>query len=146
MYNFFNPQPMYPQFNPMPNYNQPQFKINQVSNIEEARAFIVDPISTYLFVDYNSGKIYMKKMNNNGLADFYTFTVEQNKQETKINPLDEINQRLLNIENKLGGINVQSLSGNAELNEINSKSNDSVNAKSESAIISKSTGNDERKK
>ena len=136
-----------PYFNPYPNqfqnpygnqFNQPQFITKQVSSIEEAKACLVDPLATYLFVDMNSGKIYMKRMNNNGLSDFYSFSVEQ-PQESKIDPMETINQRLSNIENILGGINVQSIPNSK------SKPNDNANnAKAESGTFQKGSGNDKR--
>lgn len=102
----YNPYTYKPPYNPMA-YNQPQFITKQVSNIDEARAYIIDGINTYLFVDYQNGKIYMKRMNNNGQSEFYPFVMEQTAQtENRSNPLDEINVRLANIEKKLGGMNV----------------------------------------
>lgn len=91
---------MYPQFYPY-NMQQNQFQpmnqmqnafiVRQVTSIDEAKAYIVDAFNSYLFVDFNAGKIYLKKMNNNGLSDFYVFTLNQ---EQKNDPFAEINQRL----------------------------------------------------
>lgn len=133
------------QMNQYQNMNQYQpFITRQVTSVDEAKASIIDPTSTYLFIDSNAGKIYLKRMNNNGLSDFFTFKVEEPVQEKKAtNPLDEINQRLTNIENKLGGIYVKSISDNEEPDTGNSKSNVGKNAKSKSTVISKSSGNDE---
>ena len=138
MYNFGQFGNMFQQF-PQPNnfQNQPQFITKQVTNIEEAKAYIVDPFNSYLFVDINSGKIYMKKMNNNGMSDFYVFSIEEN---VKQDPFAEINRRLDNIENKLGGINVQSISNDAESKSVSI----GTNKKSKSKTISKSSGNDKR--
>lgn len=98
-----NPYNYRPPYNPY-SYNQSQFITKQVSNIDEAKAYIIDGINTYLFVDYQNGKIYMKRMNNNGQSEFYPFAMEQSaQQEQKVNPLDEINLRLASIEKKLGG-------------------------------------------
>jgi hypothetical protein len=92
-------------------------------------------------VDYSSGNIYLKKMNNNGLSDFIVYSPQE---EPKPNdPFIQINERLTNIENKLGGINVQSIS-NAKSND--ATKNDSTNAKSEPSTIQQSSGNDARKK
>ena len=124
---------------------QNPFITRQVTNIEEAKAFIIDPINTYLFIDVNAGKIYMKKMNNNGLSDFFTFGVLENATEKKSDPLSEINQRLINIENKLGGINnVQSVSDDVQSGSINAESNDRTNAETEPTTFSKSSRNDKR--
>lgn len=138
MYNFGQFGNMFQQF-PQPNnfQNQSQFITKQVTNIEEAKAYIVDPFNSYLFVDINSGKIYMKKMNNNGMSDFYVFSIEEN---IKQDPFAEINRRLDNIENKLGGINVQSISNDAEPKSISIGADE----KSESKTVPKSSGNDKR--
>ena len=138
MYNFGQFGNMFQQF-PQPNnfQNQSQFITKQVTNIEEAKAYIVDPFNSYLFVDINSGKIYMKKMNNNGMSDFYVFSIEEN---VKQDPFAEINRRLDNIENKLGGINVQSISNDAESKSVSIGTDE----KSESKTVPKSSGNDKR--
>ena len=126
----FNPGQMYQQIQPQ----TIQFITRQVSNIEEAKACLIDPLSTFLFIDSSCGKIYMKRMNNNGLSDFYVFSVEENRQEMKQDPLEAINKRLENIENKLGGIsNVQSVSNDgSKPNESHAESNVSTNAKTKS--------------
>ncbi len=136
------------QMNQYQNMNQYQpFITKQVTSVDEAKASIVDPTSTYLFIDSNAGKIYMKRMNNNGLSDFFTFKVEEPVQEKKAtNPLDEINQRLTNIENRLGGIYVQSISDDEKSNSGDSKSDVAKNAKSKSSVISEGATDDERKK
>ena len=138
MYNFGQFGNIFQQF-PQPNnfQNQSQFITKQVTNIEEAKAYIVDPFNSYLFVDINSGKIYMKKMNNNGMSDFYVFSIEEN---VKQDPFAEINRRLDNIENKLGEINVQSISNDAESKSVSIGTNE----KSESKTVPKSSGNDKR--
>lgn len=136
MYSFGQFGNMFPQFPQANNFqNQSQFITKQVTNIEEAKAYIVDPFNSYLFVDINSGKIYMKKMNNNGMSDFYVFSIEEN---VKQDPFAEINRRLDNIENKLGGINVQSISNDAESKPVNIGTNE----KSEPKTFPKSSGND----
>lgn len=133
---FQNP---YPQFQNQ--YNMNQFVIKQVTNINEAKNAIINPLSIYLFVDYSNGNIYLKKMNNNGLSDFIVYSPQEEQKPN--DPFIQINERLTNIENKLGGINVQSIS-NAKSND--ATENVSTNAKSESSIIQQSSGNDARKK
>lgn len=127
------------------NYQKSQFMIRQVSNIEEAKSFIIDAFSTFLFVDYNNAKIYMKRMNNNGGSDFYTFTIQEN--QVQLDPLAEINKRLANIENKIGGnYELQSVSDDEKSNAGNATADDESNAKTESPGISKGSGNDSGKK
>ena len=79
-------------------------------------------------------------MNNNGLSDFYVFSVEENRQEMKQDTLEAINKRLENIENKLGGINVQSVSNDAESKSVSIGTDE----KSEPKKKKKSSGNDKR--
>lgn len=99
-------------------YNQPQYITKQVSSIEEARAYIIDGINTYLFVDLQSSKIYMKRLGNNGISEFYVFTAEQS---SNVNPLEQINMRLSNIEKRLGGYT------NVSTNESNESNGTAVN-------------------
>ena len=107
--------PLYqnPQFPNIPTYTPPQFPpqtntsprliCKQVGSIDEAKGAIIDPFSLYLFVDFSTGKIYVKKMGDNGHSEFYSYT--QEIEQKPIDPMDEIRQRLTNIENKLGGHN-----------------------------------------
>lgn len=88
--------PMY-QFPQMPQVNS-----RFVTNIEEAKASMIDGYSTNLFLDTSNGKIYLKKLNNNGLSDFLVYSIEEQK---NTDPLAEINSRLTRIENYIGGQN-----------------------------------------
>jgi len=147
MYNFGQFGNMFQQF-PQPNnfQNQSQFITKQVTNIEEAKAYIVDPFNSYLFVDINSGKIYMKKMNNNGMSDFYVFSIEENVKQA--DPMAEINQRLSNIENIIGGLYDKSISSNesnAKSNGDDSATNDDEISKTKSSDVSAGSANGKRK-
>lgn len=102
------------QFQPQ-QWQQPQITARFVSCVDEAKAVIADPLSTYLFIDRSSGKIYLKRLNNSGLSEFYVYSPEQGAQ-TRKDPIEEINARLANIENYLGGLKNESISGN-ELHE-----------------------------
>ena len=104
MYPFSNQFPSYPVYSN--NYNSfpqsgPRLVCKQVGSIDEAKSAIIDPVSLYLFVDFSSGKIYVKKMGDNGHSEFYSYA--QEIEQKPIDPMDEIRQRLTNIENKLGG-------------------------------------------
>lgn len=77
------------------NITTPQFVVRNVNNYEEARNLSIDFYNTFLLLDFNNSSIYLKKINNNGLEEFYTF-------RQTANPLDRIQsleQRLANIEN-----------------------------------------------
>lgn len=155
---FQNQAPLYPQYAQAPQMAlqnpaqaaQPQVQANPnnqlitryVTNIEEAKAAMVDALGTYLFIDTASGKIYLKRMNNNGLSDFYTYAIEETKTEDKNDAFTEINTRLSNIENTLGDLkNDKSIYGNAGNDKParNSKataaSENESNGKSESADV-----------
>ena len=79
---------------------QPQIKSSFVSSIEEAKASQIDFVSTNLFCDTANGKIYLKKIGDNGKPLFLTYVIEE---EINTDPLSEINARLMNIEKYLGG-------------------------------------------
>lgn len=106
MFNFNPPQnqyyPQFPQGYPSFPAMQPKLVIRQVGSIDEARNQIIDPMTIYFFADFGANKIYIKRMTGNGQSEFISFVPEQG------NPLSEILQRLTNIENRLGGGNVQS--------------------------------------
>ena len=80
----------------------PQINSRFVTNIEEAKASMIDGFSTNIFLDTSTGKIYVKKLNNNGLSDFLVYTIEEQK---NTDPIAEINERLSNIEKYIGGRN-----------------------------------------
>ncbi len=88
--------PMY-QFPQMPQINS-----RFVTTIEEAKASMIDGFSTNLYLDTSNGKIYLKKLNNNGMSDFLVYSIEEQK---NTDPLAEINTRLTRIENYIGGQN-----------------------------------------
>ena len=91
-------QPYQQTFNFPP--QQPQIRANWVSSVEEAKASQIDFVSTNLFCDTANGKIYLKKIGDNGKPLFLTYVIEE---EVSADPLSEINARLSNIENYLGG-------------------------------------------
>ncbi len=138
------------QFSPYPQNNQPQFFVRQVGSIDEAKGFPVDPNTMYFFLDTGNGKIYMKQLNtSNGKSDFYTYTVEEQvTPEKKVDPMEEINNRLSNIENIIGGLYDKSISGNEggkKSDGVYSATNVGKNEKSKSTDVQSSTTNDKRK-
>lgn len=111
MYPYQNPQfpnyPVYNNFNSFPQQNSPRLVCRQVGSIEEARSAIIDPVSLYLFVDFSNGKIYVKKMGDNGHSEFYQYA--QEAEQRPVDPMDEIRQSLKNIEAHIGGNNGKSI-------------------------------------
>ena len=131
-----------------PRQNFPPVNCRFVTNVDEAKASMIDGYSYNLFVDTSTGKIYLKKMNNNGLSDFITYKVEE--PEPPKDPLADINARLTNIESYLGGIkNDKSVSvpnqSTAGFNTTATEPHER-NDETESAGVSKNAGNDFWKK
>ena len=140
-----------PQFNPYPQNNQPQFFVRQIGSVDEARSFPVDPSAMYFFLDTGTGKIYMKRLNtDNGKSEFFTYSLQEEVEEKKIDPMEQINLRLTNIENIIGGIaNDKSVSGNAGSSEsdgVHAETNVGKVQKSKSSDVSASTTDDSGKK
>lgn len=92
-----------PQLN-FPQRQMPQVNVRFVTSVDEAKAAMIDGFSTNLFLDSGNGKIYLKKMNNNGLADFLVYEMSEAKVPEEKDPMKEINERLTNIERYLGGL------------------------------------------
>ena len=67
---FQNFQPNYQQY-------QPQTIVYTVSSLDEARAARIDnPMNTYIFIDQSNGKIYTKKIGDNGAAALKSYIEE----------------------------------------------------------------------
>lgn len=147
--NQMNMQNNQAQFNPFPQPSQLQFFVRQVGSVDEARSYPVDPNTMYFFLDTGNGKIYMKQLNtNNGKSNFFTYKVDEELPENKADPMQEINTRLSNIENIIGGIYGKSISNDAsssKSNGDNSETNARKNEKSKSSNVSASSANDTRK-
>ena len=138
-----------PQFNPYPQNNQPQFFIRQVGNVDEAKGYPVDPSTMYFFLDTGTGKIYMKRLNtDNGKSEFYTYALHETIEEKKQDPIEQINIRLSNIENIIGGLYDKSISNdkcNEKPDPTNDESNVRKNAKPKPSEIQSDSANDKRK-
>ena len=135
MNDYYLRQPYQQQFNFPP--QQPQIKSSFVSNVEEAKASQIDFISTNLFCDTASGKIYLKKIGDNGKPIFLTYKIEE---EQTTDPLAQINARLSNIENFLGGLRNESVSNDASVQQSSTNAYTTVTKPNESNDEAKSTG------
>ncbi len=147
---FRQAQPYQQTFNfpPNPQPPVPQIKANWVSSVEEARASQIDFVSTNLFCDTANGKIYLKKIGDNGKPMFLTYSIEEEK---SADPLSEINSRLMNIENYLGGRNesVSNDVGYAKSEPVHNPTVTepyAVNDETKSAGFPKDAGNDKWQK
>lgn len=97
---------------PAPQWQQPQITARFVSCVDEAKAVIADPLSTYIFIDRGCGKIYMKRLSDSGLSEFYVYAPEAQGAGHDRDPMEEISARLANIEKYLGGLKNESVPGN----------------------------------
>lgn len=124
-----------------------------VTNIDEAKAAMIDGIATNLFLDTCNGKIYLKRLSNDGRSEFLTYSIDEQNNVKETDPLAEINARLSHIENFLGGIrNDKSVSSNASVQQSASISQSTTteqnepNGTTESTGFPKNAGNDKWQK
>lgn len=95
-----------PQFPPQ---NIPQIKCFVVTNINEAKSAMIDPLCTTLFVDTSNGKIYLKKIGNNGQPQFLVYSIDEH---ISTDPMTEMNNRITKLEKYIGRITDESVSSN----------------------------------
>lgn len=140
-----------------PNYGQqyqqfptPQINSRFVTNIEEAKAAMIDPLSMNLFLDSGTGRIYLKRLSNNGQSEFLSYSVEAQDKAEKSDPIEEIKGRLSNIERYLGEMrNDKSVPDNGESTAGTRQPVAGTNASddgAESSGFQKNAGNDKWKK
>lgn len=125
-----------------------QIVCRYVTNIEEAKAAMIDALGTYIFVDTANGKMYLKRMNNKGLSDFYTYAIEEQKaEEITKDPFSEIKERLSNIENSIGELrnydkSIPELTKSARATKAAATGKNESNGESESGHVQQNAGND----
>ena len=100
----------------------PQISTHFVSSIEEAKNAMADPLCIHLFMDSASGKIYIKKMGDKGVSEFFVYSQE----EAPKDPILEINSRLSRLEHFIGGLNDKSVPSDAGAQQSQSVSNSAV--------------------
>lgn len=140
-------------FNPYPNTQQDPFFVKQVGSVDEAKGYPVDPSTIYLFPDTGTGKIYLKRLNtDNGKSELIIYSPETVQADVKsTDPMSSINERLGNIELKLGGLyeSVSEITANRTVNEKSPRGNATAdvgkNAGSESSEVPAGKGNAGRK-
>lgn len=162
MYQFQNPandfylrnaqvmQQGYAQQFPYQRQQAPQVSCRFVTSIDEAKAAMIDPLSTSLFLDSSTGRIYLKRILNSGQAEFISYSIEQQTNENKADPIEEIRERLLSIEKHLGEMrNDKSVPNDGQPGAGTGQPATSTNAAddgAESAGFQKNAGNDKWKK
>jgi hypothetical protein len=129
---------------------QTQYFAKEVNGFEETKRIVPNPSEIYIFIDGTSGKIYLKQMNSeNGRSEYISYSMD--KVERAKDPIEQINERLIRIEEKIGG-RYEPVSANADGAE--SGGRDKRNAQepvgadegAESAGIQPGTADDKRKK
>lgn len=138
------------QYQPPQNPLQTQYFAKEVNGFEETKRIVPNPSEIYIFIDGTSGKIYLKQMNSeNGRSEYISYSMD--KVERAKDPIEQINERLIRIEEKIGG-RYEPISANADGTE--SGGRDKRNAQepvgadegAESAGIQPGTADDKRKK
>lgn len=138
------------QYQPPQNPLQTQYFAKEVNGFEETKRIVPNPSEIYIFIDGTSGKIYLKQMNSeNGRSEYISYSMD--KVERTKDPIEQINERLIRIEEKIGG-RYEPVSANADCAE--SGGRDKRNAQepvgadegAESACIQPGTADDKRKK
>ena len=138
------------QYQPQQNPLQTQYFAKEVNGFEETKRIVPNPSEIYIFIDGTSGKIYLKQMNSeNGRSEYISYSMD--KVERAKDPIEQINERLIRIEEKIGG-RYEPVSANADGAE--SVGRDKRNAQepvgadegTESTGIQPGTADDKRKK
>lgn len=138
------------QYQPPQNPLQTQYFAKEVNGFEETKRIVPNPSEIYIFIDGSNGKIYLKQMNSeNGRSEYISYSMD--KVERAKDPIEQINERLIRIEEKIGG-RYEPVSVNADGAE--SCGRDKRNAQepvgadegTESAGVQPGTADDKRKK
>ena len=138
------------QYQPPQNPLQTQYFAKEVNGLEKKKRIVPNPSEIYIFIDGTSGKIYLKQMNSeNGRSEYISYSMD--KVERAKDPIEQINERLIRIEEKIGG-RYEPVSANADGAE--SVGRDKRNAQepvgadegAESAGVQPGTADDKRKK
>lgn len=128
-----------PQYNFPPRPQMPQVFSYFVTSVDEAKAAIVDGCAINLFLDTSNGKIYLKKMGNNGISDFLVYNAEGGQKK------NTVEERLANIEKIIGGQNDKPVSNDwkpAGASVPAVAEQNGHNDEAEPASLSKNAGND----
>lgn len=109
-YNNFQPyippymqQPQAQTMQHVPQPTEPKVVTYSVETVEQMAAINPMPNTLYLGINHKDGKIFMKRMNNDGLIDVKTYSLVT--EQTKKTDMQEVLSRLANIEKKIGVAN-----------------------------------------
>ena len=100
--NMYNNYP-YPQQMPQIQHIEPRILSYTVDSIEQLATLPPMPNTIYLGLARDGSKIFQRRMNNDGLMEIKTFSLVV--EQTKKTDMQEILDRISEIEKKIGGIN-----------------------------------------
>ena len=96
-------QPQAQPIQPLPPHVDPRVVSYFVESAEQLSTITPMPNTIYLGINFRDGKIFMRRMNNDGLMDVQTFSVAA--EQTKRTDTQEILERIAKIEKKIGETN-----------------------------------------
>lgn len=95
-------QPTQP-IQPLPQHVEPRVMVYFVDTAEQLSGITPMPNTIYLGISHDGGKIFQRRMNNDGLVELKTFSLQLD--QTKKTDTQEILGRLEKIEKKIGVVN-----------------------------------------
>lgn len=100
--NMYNNYP-YPQQMPQIQHIEPKILSYTVDSVEQLSTLPPMPNTIYLGLARDGSKIFQRRMNNDGLMEIKTFSLVV--EQTKKTDMQEILDRISEIEKKIGGTN-----------------------------------------
>lgn len=99
--NFYAPS--YMQAPTLPQHIEPKILSYTVDSVEQLSTLPPIPNTVYIGLSRDGGKIFQRRMNNDGLMETKTYSLAM--EQTKKTELQEVLDRISNIEKKIGGTN-----------------------------------------
>lgn len=101
--NPYNNYPYPQQIPQIPQHIEPKILSYTVDSVEQLATLPPMPNTIYLGLARDGGKIFQRRMNNDGLMEIKTFSLVV--EQTKKTDMQEILDRISEIEKKIGGTN-----------------------------------------
>lgn len=100
--NYYNPPYMQQPVQQIPQHVEPKIISYVVDSAEQLYSLQPMPNTVYLGIARDGTKIFQRRMNNDGLMELKSFYLQQ--EQTKKTDMQEVLDRLSNIERKIGVI------------------------------------------
>ena len=101
--NMYNNYPYPQQIPQIPQHVEPRILSYTVDSVEQLATLPPMPNTIYLGIARDGSKIFQRRMNNDGLMEIKTFSLVV--EQTKKTDMQEILDRISEIEKKIGGTN-----------------------------------------